>query len=263
MTLSAGARPRLEAIVLGTIGIGIVIGAWALALGVGILPQADIPSPTTVFSALVDALGTSEFWTDLGHTVRAAFLGLALAFAITLPLSIAMGFLWPVHAALNPLVQFLRIVPGVALLPVGVLLFGATSSLDVAMVAWGSSWPLLVQLTHGMRGAPRTSLMTAKAFGLGPAAQIRWVVIPAAMPFVATGLRIGSSFALIIAVSVELISGAPGLGTSIRDAQSVLDIDTMYALILSTGVAGVVLHLALSAAERRFLRWQPSRNRGN
>jgi len=254
---------RLEPVALGALGIVLAIGGWALLLAIGVLPETDIPSPAAVFSALVDALGTSDFWTDLGHTLRASFLGLAIAFAVTLPLSIAMGFLWPVHSALNPLVQFLRIVPGVALLPVGVLLLGATSSLDVALVAWGSSWPLLVQLTNGMRGAPRTSLMTAKAFGLGPAAQIRWVVIPSAMPFVATGLRIGASFALIIAVSVELISGAPGLGTSIRDAQSVLDIDTMYALILSTGVAGVLLHVLLSAAERHFLRWQPARNRGD
>lgn len=251
---------RLHAPALGLLGVALMVAAWALLRVVGVLPETDIPSPSAVFAALVDALGTAAFWTDLGQTVRSAFLGLAIAFAITLPLSIAMGFLWPVNAALSPLVQFLRPVPGVALLPVAVLLFGATSRMDVALVAWGCSWPLLVQLTNGFRGAPRTSLMTARAFGLGLAAQVRWVIVPAAMPFVATGLRIGASIALIIAISAELIAGSPGLGSAIRDAQNVLDVDSMYALILATGVVGVCFHVALAAGERHYLRWQPSKD---
>lgn len=256
------AHHRLFALAMGLLGMALMVGLWALLLAVGILPSSDIPSPSAVADALGELVKTSKFWSALGETVRAAFLGLAIAFAVTLPLSIAIGFLWPVRAALNPPVQFLRIVPGVALIPVGVLLFGPTATLDVAMVAWGSAWPLLVQLTNGMRGAPKTALMTARAFGLSPAARIRWVVVPSAMPFVATGLRIGVSYALIIAISVELIAGSPGLGSSIRDAQTALNVGTMYALILATGIVGVALHSLLAAAEHHYLRWQPTREGG-
>ena len=150
----AGAGVRLGEVGLGLLGVVGVIALWALLSATGFLPETDIPTPSAVASALYAALGTSAFWSEVGQTARSALLGLTIAFAVTLPLSIAMGMLWPVNAAFNPIVQFLRPVPGVALLPVAILLFGATPTMDVALVSWGCSLTLLVQL---IAGGPRRS----------------------------------------------------------------------------------------------------------
>lgn len=247
---------------LGFIGVAVTLGAWEAVVRVGLVSDKNLPPASSVVAALGRLLVKSTFWTALGQSLTAAALGFAIAVAVAVPLGILMGTSQRLRAALNPTVQFLRPVPGVALVPAAILLWGPTPSSDVFLVAFGCIWPMLVQTLLGVLGVPRTAIMTARIFGLSLPERVRWVLVPAALPFVATGVQIATTLALIIAISVELIVGSPGLGATIREAQDALNLDDMYALILGAGAAGLGVHLLVDAVESRVLRWQPSRARG-
>jgi ABC-type nitrate/sulfonate/bicarbonate transport system permease component len=99
---------------------------------------------------------------------------------------------------------------------------------------------------------------TARSFGLGRLARLRHITLPAAVPYIATGVRISSAVALILAVTAELVIGSAGLGRSISVAQSGGAIDVMYALIIATGILGWLLNILATRGERRVLHWHPS-----
>jgi ABC-type nitrate/sulfonate/bicarbonate transport system permease component len=99
---------------------------------------------------------------------------------------------------------------------------------------------------------------TARTFGLGRVERLWRIKLPSAQPYIATGIRISSTVALILAVTAEVVIGSPGLGRSINLARSGGAVELMYALILATGILGWLLNVVAARAERRVLHWHPS-----
>jgi ABC-type nitrate/sulfonate/bicarbonate transport system permease component len=167
-----------------------------------------------------------------------------------------------VWRALRPSIEFLRPVPGVALIPVAILLWGQSTQSDVALVAFGTTWLMLVQTIYGARATDELTLQTARSFGVGPLGRLRWVLLPSALPYIATGLRICSAAALIVAVTAELVIGTPGIGNLLGEAQRGVQYERMYALVLAAGLLGIAVHLLFASLERYFLKWHESQRRG-
>jgi ABC-type nitrate/sulfonate/bicarbonate transport system permease component len=238
------------------------LAAWELAPAVGLVPGEHLPGASVVLAALTGMLGTSELWVAIAATVAGAGVGLLLATVIGVALGILMGTSRWVDYALRPTVEFLRPVPGVALIPVAVLAFGPSPASDIALVTFGCVWVLLVQTLYGVAAVDRAAVDSARSYGLNLPQRVIWVQLPSALPYVATGLRIASSISLIIAVTAELIGANTGLGRSIMLAQSGGRTAEMYSLILVTGVLGIAVHLAFTALERRFLHWHQSQRAG-
>lgn len=253
---------RAVQMALGVLGIAIVLGVWELAVVTGVLPELDIPRASTVLGELWHQFGTSEFWSIVGQTASAAAIGLLIAMAIGIPLGITLGASAAAQRALRPTIEFLRPVPGIALVPVAAVIWGPARGSDVFLVAFGCIWPLLTQTIHGVHSVDGVALTTAKSLRLGLVARIRWVYFPGSLPYIVTGMRIAIAFALIIAIGAEILLGSPGIGTQIRLAQSSLDLPQMYALVISTGLLGMAVSVLASGAERRLLRWHPSQHRG-
>lgn len=243
---------------LGLTGIILALAAWEGLVRVGVLPAEEIPAASTVASRLFEMTGQRSFWTAVGKTLLGAGIGLAIASVIGIALGIAMGSIHLVGRGLRPTVEFLRTVPGVALIPLSLLVFGQSVTSDVFLVAFGCTWPMLVQTIYGVQNIDELSLQTARSYGISRRDRIRFVVIPATMPYVATGLRICASIALIIAVTAELVTGTPGLGSRILFFQGAGRVEEMYALVLAAGVLGIFVQAAFGMFERRFLHWHQS-----
>jgi ABC-type nitrate/sulfonate/bicarbonate transport system permease component len=143
----------------------------------------------------------------------------------------------------------------VTFLPLLLLMFGPTTTMKVWMIAIAAIWPLLYQTYYGVKAVDPVSIDTARVFQMGPLDRARKVFLPATLPFIATGFRISSAIALIVAVVAELIGGAPGLGERIYSAQTGGAYATMYAFIGFTGCLGVVLNFLTRLVERRLLSW--------
>jgi ABC-type nitrate/sulfonate/bicarbonate transport system permease component len=255
-------RTRAGSLLLGGVGVLLALALWQVAPAIGLVPGDDIPPAGDVLSKLVELLGTSGFWSATGATLAGAGIGLAIAVVAGVALGVLMGSSKVAWHALRPTVEFLRPVPGVALIPVAILVFGPSLEGDVLLVAFGCLWPMLVQTLYGVRAVDEVALATARSYGLNGWERVRFVQLPSALPYIATGLRISSAIALIVAVTAELVAGNTGLGDSIALAQSAGQTEEMYALIVTAGILGVIVHVVFAAFERRLLHWHQSQRAG-
>jgi ABC-type nitrate/sulfonate/bicarbonate transport system permease component len=231
---------------------------WELVVAVGIVAETNIPPASAALSELVAQLGDGAFWSAVGSTLEGWAAGLGIAVALGVPLGLLIGSSRWAYRALRVPIEFLRPIPSVALIPLAVLIYGQGLQSKVFLAAFASFWPLLIQTIYGVQDVDPVATDTARSFGLGRAERMWRVTIPSAVPYIATGIRISSAVALILAVTAELVIGAAGLGREINVARSGGNLDVMYALIVATGLLGWLLNLATSAGERRVLHWHPS-----
>jgi ABC-type nitrate/sulfonate/bicarbonate transport system permease component len=234
------------------------LALWELLTRTGILNPDHIPTMTETVARLAELLGESSFWSAVGSTLQGWALGLGIAAALAIPLGILIGSSATAHRAVRFVVEFLRPIPSVALVPLAVLIYGVGLESKVFLAAFASFWPLFVQTLYGVRDVDPVATDTARSFGLNGLQRLIRVKLPSAVPYIATGLRISSSVALILAVTAEIVIGSAGLGREINIARQGGAIELMYALIISTGLLGWALNIATTRAERRVLHWHPS-----
>jgi ABC-type nitrate/sulfonate/bicarbonate transport system permease component len=244
-----------------TLSVAVVVGVVESLSRLDVLPRHAFPPLSQTASTLADELRTDHFWRDTADTMKGWAYGLAIAAAFAVPLGIAIGASALVYRAVRVVVEFLRPIPSVALIPLAVLVWGTGFESKLFLVVFASFWPLFIQTLYGMRDVDPVTIDTARSYGLGRVSRMVWVTLPGALPYVATGLRISSSVALILAVTAELVIGAPGLGAAITLANAHGNVRLMYALIVATGVLGWLLNTLFAQAERRVLHWHPSQRR--
>ena len=251
-------RLRLPDWSYGAIGAVGLIAALELVTRIELIPSRHFPPPTETLETLAGELDGASLWSDVGSTLEGWAIGLGLAFAVGVPLGIAVGSNALLYRSLRFPIEFLRPVPSVALIPLVVLILGTQLDSKIFLVFFASVWPLLIQTIYGMQDADPIARDTARAFQLRRAERLVAVTLPGAVPYIATGLRISSSVALILAVTAELVIGMDGLGRSISLAGDGGAVELMYALIAVTGMVGWALNSVFSRAERRVLHWHPS-----
>jgi ABC-type nitrate/sulfonate/bicarbonate transport system permease component len=235
-----------------------VLALWQLVVGIGLLNQDHIPTMTATLSELGELLGESSFWSAVGSTLEGWALGLGIAAALAIPLGILIGSSPVVYRSVRFVVEFLRPIPSVALVPLAVLIYGVGLESKVFLAAFASFWPLFVQTLYGVQDVDPVATDTARSFGLGRFERLWRIKLPSAVPYIATGVRISSAVALILAVTAEIVIGSAGLGREINVARSSGAIELMYALIITTGLLGYLLNILTTRAERRVLHWHPS-----
>lgn len=242
----------------GCLSVALVLALFETLSRTGILPSRYFPPMSSTLARLVTEGGDTRFWVEVGHTMQGWVIGIGLAFAVAVPLGIAIGSAWWIFRALRPIIEFLRPVPSVALIPLAVLIYGSGLETKVFLVTYAAVWPLLLQLLYGVRSIDPIALDTARSFRVSRWNRLTRIVLPSIVPYLATGLRISSSVALVLAVTAELVVGAPGIGRTITAAQAGGNVELMYALIIATGLLGWGLNIVFRQAERRLLHWHPS-----
>jgi ABC-type nitrate/sulfonate/bicarbonate transport system permease component len=243
---------------IGLAGVLVVMATLEVVARTGLLPARWFPPVTVVFAALLELLPTGELWLEIGRTLQGWAVGLGIATVLAVPLGMLIGSVEVVYRACRAVIEFLRPIPSVALIPAAVLVFGIGMNMKVFLVAFAAFWPILFQAIYGVQDVSPGVKETARAYGLGPVARFIRIILPSTMAYVATGLRISSAIALILAVTAELVVGAAGLGRAIVVAHTAAQIPTMYALIAVTGTLGWLLSAAFQATEARLLHWHPA-----
>lgn len=231
---------------------------WEVVSRTGAISERDLPAMSASFQKLWSMMGTSAFWHDYLATIRGWAIGLAIATVLAVPIGIALGSSDFAASAFRVPIEFLRPIPSAALIPLLFLTLGTTLNSEIFLASFGAFWPLLVQTMYGVRDVDPTATDTGRSFGLSSRERLYRITLPSAVPYIATGLRIASTVALILAFTAELFMGTPGLGQEMNFAQSYGLNDELYALALATGFLGVAIHVLFTAIERRALRWHPS-----
>ena len=256
-------RRWFDVVVLPVSGIAVVLVLFELAPRVGVLPRSSFPPTSEVAVALVRMLGKAESWRAIGHTLGAWARAMAFATLVAVPLGLVIGVSRIGALLCRFTIEFLRPIPSVALIPVLVLVYGPHSSLTVALGAFAAAFPLLFQAMYGIADVDPVAKDMSRVLGMGWWVRLRHIVLPSCAPYLATGLRISASIALILVVTGEYVVGVPGLGQKVLIAQSAGAYDRVYAWIVLTGVLGLLVNLAFRAVEQRYLRWHPSQRQGS
>src|ERR1051325_11446032 len=160
--------------------------------------QLYIPPPSQVLVALGQLISAGEVFGHLLVTLRRFIEGYVLAAALAGTLGVLFGYFRFAHSLVAVLIEFLRPMPSVAIIPVAVLLLGIGDSMIAAVTVYASVWPILINTIDGVRQIDRTLVHTGRTFGLSGLRILRTIVLPAATPHIVTGLRVGLSIALIL-----------------------------------------------------------------
>ena len=244
--------------VAGLAGLaGLVLLVEALPR-LGLVNDAYLPPASRIAAALGDELATAAFWQAVGDTLTGWAIGLAVAVVAGVLAGFVIGSVPVLRAATASTIEFLRPIPSVALIPLAVLLYGTDLPSVLLLVVYAAFWQVLVQVLYGVADVDPIADETARSYRLGPWQRIRHVLWPTALPYVFTGVRLAASVALVLAVTAELVIGAPGLGKLIAVAQTSGAVPDMYALIAVTGLLGVAINLGARILERRSLAWHQS-----
>ncbi|MER6088103.1 ABC transporter permease [Streptomyces bluensis] len=251
-------KGRRAGAALGAAGI---VGFLALCEAVsrfGVVSGDYFPPLTRVSGALVTEFGDEAFWTALGDTLTGWALGLAIAVTAGIIAGVVISMVPFLREATASTIEFLRPIPSVALIPLAVLLYGSELRSVLLLVVYASFWQVLIQVLYGVQDVDPVAEDTARSYGLGAWARVRHVLWPTALPYVMTGVRLAAAVALILAVTAELVIGAPGLGQRIAVAQTSQAVPEMYALVVVTGALGLLINVGARAVERRTLAWHQS-----
>lgn len=192
-----------------------------------------------------------DFSSSLGHL----FGGWLLACTAGILIGVLIGRSRVTGDVLEPLLQFLRAVPPPTLLPFFIVVFQLGPTMSMATIAFGVVWPVLLNTADGVRTVDPLQLETAEVFGLGRFRRLMQVIMPAALPKIAAGLRVSLGFALILMVISELVGSTAGIGAELISAQRSFQTVDMWAGIAVLGILGYLLNEVFLLLERHFLAW--------
>jgi NitT/TauT family transport system permease protein len=180
-----------------------------------------------------------------------------LAVLLAVPLGLVLGTVAPLRAATRTLVEFLRPVPSVALIPLAVVLLGRGPETTVTLACYAAVWPLLLTTSYAMGEIDPVQTDTARVFGLSATRRLFTVALPHVAPFVMTAVRVSAAIALVLVVSTELLgAGTGGIGRFVFLAGSGgARMDLVLAGTLTVGLIGCAVNSALETVQRRWLSW--------
>jgi sulfonate transport system permease protein len=208
--------------------------------------------------SIVGAFGSDWFGAGLTENVVPSLVNLAIGFVLATVLAVGVGLVLglvrPLGDAVSPIVEFLRSVPGVALLPLGLLIFGLGTGMKVSLIAYAALWPILLNTIDGVRGIDSTVLDVARCYRLPWHLRLTRIVLPAASPQIITGMRTSLSIAITVIVFSEMVGSTEGIGYALLQAQRNFAIPEMWSGMLLLGILGYLLNIAFRGVERVVLR---------
>ncbi|MCR2810935.1 MULTISPECIES: ABC transporter permease [unclassified Microbacterium] len=234
------------------------IALWAMIAAVGIVPAGLVPAPSAVVVALAQEVVTAGYWQALGLTLWGALAGLLAAAVVGIAIGVITGASAAAELSTRFLVDFGRAFPAIALIAVLVLILGRGIELKSVLVFVAVVFPIILQTQQGVRQVPSSVIETARSFRIPRALLVRRVMLPSATPSILTGLRLGASVGILVAIATEVLSGSPGIGNQITEAQMGANSALSFAYIVTAGLLGFAVNAGLEKLQTSLLKWRPA-----
>jgi NitT/TauT family transport system permease protein len=270
-------KRRWNDIAVGLVVPVIAIGIWQWVASMGWVNENILPSPVAVArkwwaylmplqdfntwhennaggSWLAWAMSGELIVDSLGSLYRVV-VGFAVGAGLALPLGLAMGASRIVYAWMNPLAQLLRPIPPIAYIPLSILWFGLGNPPAIFLIAIGAFFPVLMNTIAGVRQVDGIYLRAARNLGAGGTTMFLRVILPAAVPYILTGMRIGVGTAFIVVIVSEMIAVNNGLGFRILEAREYFWSDKIIAGMITIGLLGLAIDSAMNKLNNYLLRW--------
>lgn len=241
---------------LGQLAVGVgIVAFWWVAAELDWLPPELLPAPLEVLEAFVALAFEGQFWANFFQTLGNGMAALGLAIVIGVPLGLLLGLVPAVERTTRFLLDLGRSFPQIALLPVMVLLFGATAQMEILVILLSVLWPVLLQTIYGSRRMDPVIRDTVKSYRINLRLIFTKVLLPGAAPFTMTGIRVSASVSILVAMSVELLAWTPGMGSALGRAQIDEAPDIALGYLFWAGFLGLGLNYLFQFLEDRMLVW--------
>jgi NitT/TauT family transport system permease protein len=256
VAMSNAATSKLKQILPAATVIAILIAMWWLVIVV--THSAIFPTPWQVVMGTLELARDGTLWSDIGASLMRVGVGFLLAVSIAVPLGLWMGWVQGAFSTLNPIFQILRPISPIAWIPIAILWFGVGDASPIFLIFMSSVFPMVVQTTAGVHTIERRYLRAAENFGVSRYTLFSRVIIPAVLPQIIVGMRIGLGVAWLVVVAAEMIALRSGLGYLIIDSRNA---GNRYDLVIGGMVIIGLIGLSLDGAMRlmeglRLVKWR-------
>lgn len=236
--------------------IAALIALWWVA--VAVTQSAIFPTPWTVVTGTLELLDDGSLWRHIGASLMRVGVGFGLAVCVAVPLGLWMGWVHGAYRTLNPIFQILRPISPIAWIPIAILWFGVGDASPIYLIFISSVFPMIVQTVVGVHTIEKRYLRAAENFGVSRRTLFTRVVIPAVLPQILVGMRIGLGVAWLVVVAAEMIALRSGLGYMIMDSRNA---GNRYDLVVSGMIIIGLIGLSLDGGMRmlegvRWVRWR-------
>jgi sulfonate transport system permease protein len=223
--------------------LGLLV-AWQVVVDTKIINLSALPSPTQIFTGLKYIAGNG-MWSELWHTVSCVLIG----WAIAVGLGGTVGLLVSLNATLaswsSATVDMFRSLPVIALIPIGILIWGTGSKTEIILGAYAGVWPMLINTAGGVRSLPPRLMDVARSLRLSRVTTLVKVIIPSTGAAMLVGARLALATTLVICVVSEMFGLQSGLGNALQLEQSAGQPARMWAYVLIVGVLGLMVNFGL------------------
>lgn len=234
-----------------------LVAIWHIGSLAATKNKVVVQSPEAVLAALVTLHESGMLWSNYWATVYATFLGLVISAVVGIPVGLALGIMKNVQRVVAPFLSGLNATPRIALAPVFIIVFGISLSAKVALAVSLVFFIIALNAMAGVSAADPEAVRMMTTMGASRRQILTKVVLPAAVPSIVVGLRLGLIYSLLGVIASELIASSDGLGTLIARSAGVFDLASVYAVLILLMITAVIFNMACEAIERFALRWQP------
>lgn len=245
----------MKRIFQGSLSIIVILIVWEIVSRIGVVPTALFPPPTQVVAAWVEMARSGELLRDIQSSVWRAVIGFVLGSIVGITVGLATGRIPVIQNYLYPLIQLLRPLPPVAIIPLVIVWFGIGEVSKLFSISFAVFFPVWINTHLGVRDIPKTFLWSAQTLKVRGAAVLWKVIFPSALPFIVAGLRNGISLAFIMVFVSELAGASSGIGYQIYVSQLAYRMDRMIAALILLGVFGAIADLGLIRIVWRLFPW--------
>ncbi|MEI6214506.1 MAG: ABC transporter permease [Desulfuromonadales bacterium] len=228
---------------------------WEISCRAGLVSPIMLPSPSAIVIKWIEWLRSGELLIDtLGSLGRVAG-GFILGAGLALPLGLFMGASPRIYEYFNPIIQVLRPIPPIAWIPMSILWFGLGNPPAIFLISLGAFFPVLMNTIAGVQNVDGIYLRAARNLGADKGYIFRRVILPAATPYILTGVRIGIGTAFIVVIVSEMIAVNNGLGYRILEAREFMWSDKIIAGMITIGLLGLAIDQLMNLLNNYLLRW--------
>lgn len=227
--------------------------AWGAVVTFG---HVVLPGPLQVLGRAGELLSSGQLLKDLFASIQRVLTGFALGVLLAIPVGFLMGWYKIARGLIEPFVQFFRMIPPLAVIPLAIVTMGIGETPKVFVIFLASFLSSVVATYQGVVSVDKTLINAARVLGASDATIFRRVIIPASTPFILVGMRIGLGSAWATVVAAELIAAQSGLGFRMQQAQLFYDLPTIFVSLVTIGVLGLLMDRLLLGVEKRLTQWQ-------
>jgi ABC-type nitrate/sulfonate/bicarbonate transport system permease component len=262
--MDAGLRgsrlPRGRALALRLVAIVAFLVLWSLLSGAVVVLKLFnpifLPGPWLVLGSVLDMAVRGPLWIHLAATLERVAMGFGVGAALGVALGLAAGHLTPIRNVVEPLVEVLRPIPPLALLPMFIVWVGIGEASKIGFITYATFFPIFLTTVTGVRQIDPLLVRAAQSLGARGVALFTRVILPAALPDILTGLRLGVALAFFVIVISEFIGAEHGLGYLINDGRNFFLVPQMLGAAVVLGLLGYAGNGLVRLLERRLTRWQ-------